>query len=325
MLRAALLSAPDVTYTDLPAVAELYAQFSTVLAGFAFAGLISVVLVPAVSPQPGREMLFAVKPLAATLVSMSLTSIVYSMLGGEVYMGPRTTSLFPIAAVPLSFSSVLILQSLIILFVGIERDSPRRLESLRAAAMTLRATVPVVSAVFILAVYSRLRDHFYEPGNAAGQYGTADVAFWVLCGGPLAFCLFTVTAHTVARHWLRGAMRSWPRKVARIFRGPADTHDVADKYVAQVVCRLALIGTIVCLALVSAVRAVLDPELALPIQIELAVTAGLAWFYIPLVVSAMTYGRYDDPENSGESRPPLGIEIRETDPRHGRSDSSELN
>jgi hypothetical protein len=308
----------EQTYTDLPAVAGQYAQLSGVLAGFAFAGLISVTLVPAMSVRPARETVVAVRPLAVTMFSLSMTSITYSMLAGENYIGPRTTSLFPVAATQFAFAPLVLLLAMIVLIVGIERDLPVRLEPLRSAAMTIRALITITWPVFVLAIYSRFRDHVYEPGNTAGHYGAADVLFWVLCGPPAVFGLIVVVAHVVARHWLRKVMRGWPRALARVFRTGATSADEADKHLVQVLLRIAMVGTLFCVGLVSGVRGVLTPETPLPLVVEVFVAGVMAWFCVPLTISAMTYGRYGDPREPGETAPILGIEVRETDPRHGR-------
>lgn len=308
------------TYTDLPAVAAQYAQLSAVLAGFAFAGLISVALVPAMSVRPARETAVAVRPLAVAMFSLMMTSVTYSMLAGEVYIGPRTTSLFPVAATQLTFAPLILLLAMIVLIVGIERDLPVRLEPLRSAVTTLRALITFTWPVFVLAIYSRLRDHVYEPGNTAGQYGAADVLFWVLCGPPTVFGLFVVVTHVVARHRLREIMHGWPRVLARVFRTGATSADEADKRLVRVLSRIAIVGTLFCVGLVSGARGVLSPETPLPLVIEVFIAGIMAWFGVPLTISAMTYGRYGDTREPGEKAPILGIEVRETDPRHGRPD-----
>ncbi|WP_454853873.1 hypothetical protein [Promicromonospora soli] len=318
MPLSSLVRMSEQTYTDLPALAAQYAQLSAVLAGFAFAGLISVALVPAMSVRPARETVVAVRPLAVTMFSLTMTSITYSMLAGEVYIGPRTTSLFPVAATQLTFAPLILLLALIVLIVGIERDLPVRLKPLRSAVTSLRGLITFTWPVFVLAIYSRLRDHVYEPGNTAGQYGAPDVLFWVLCGPPVVFGLIVAVAHVVARHRLRETMRGWPQVLARVLRAGVTSADEADKRLVRVLSRIAMVGTLFCVGLVSGARGMLSPETSLPLAVEVFVAGVMAWFCVPLTISAMTYGRYSDPREPGEKAPVLGIEVRETDPRHGR-------
>ncbi len=279
--------------TDFPALASEYAQLSGLLAGFAFAGLITLAVAPIMSHVPVRETMFALMPLIAVEISLVMSTVSYAMLAAEVTV-PRTTSMFPVAATSFTTAGTMLHYSLLVLLVGVERDTRAKVEGIRKAVAMLRGLAASGGLLFIVILYARIRDHVYAPDGLPESFGPVDWTYWSLSGVPFLVIAFLVVAHVVAGNWLAHVTHGWPRHLMRLSLRPTDTHEAANKQLMRALSIAAVTLSMVVVGIVSLVHTFLPPGSAPPTALLLLLTTVYALLGALIAVSGITYGRSDD-------------------------------
>ena len=133
-------------YQDFSAVSALYSQLAGVLAGFAFASLIAVLVAPLSNGSLVNRSWEAVSPLAATFVGLVATSLNYAIATGEKSRSARAALLETTAGFGFCVAGLMLFFSLLILIVGTSRDTVKRPVGTDQLLLVLRITIVFVVA-----------------------------------------------------------------------------------------------------------------------------------------------------------------------------------
>ncbi|MEX5255085.1 hypothetical protein [Kocuria arenosa] len=134
----------EVTY-DEAAVAALYSQLAGVLAGFAFAGILLIaterISASTVRSSNAREESLVL--LLAAFLGLSINSLTYAVIGGEVETYERAAVMHVLAGGGFGISALTLLAAILILI----SDIAPRLSSWTRHAVGLGA--PVVVSIYV--------------------------------------------------------------------------------------------------------------------------------------------------------------------------------
>ena len=190
---------------NLPAVAGFYSQLAGVLAGFGFAGLVTLIAAQLNSGTTATKTLESGTPLIGAFIALVTSSLNYAVVAGEPIGSARVAALHTIAGLGFSVAGVMLLYSILVLLRGLESDVPSSQATSNATANLLRTVIVLaISQIIVLLMWGGTRDHLIQ------KYGPAPNLFnldWVILG------LFGVTVATCIyfRVWLFNSPQHHPR------------------------------------------------------------------------------------------------------------------
>lgn len=128
---------------DFGTIAGCFSQLAAVLAGFAFAGLVTVIAAKLSSGDRAKDSMNSLGLLVASYLSMVMSSVAFAIVTGEGSYSDRGTTLMMIGGPGFCASSLVLLHAILILLHGVKRD-------VRSARLS--APVSLVRNTLVLAV-----------------------------------------------------------------------------------------------------------------------------------------------------------------------------
>ncbi len=213
---AAAFAAEESRFSNFPEIAGFYSQLAAVLAGFVFAGLITLIAAQLVSGNVADMALRSYRPLVSAFAGLVATSFNYAIIAGEGRDTHRLAELEVTGGLGFCVAAALMLYSIIVLLRGVEYDLSNRGAGSGRTANLLRSTVIFgVSPLLLVMEYAAVGDHLLANHSTAGFRGLdllALVLFLMTVGVAVA-----VTRRYPERKESRGAD---PRADARRQAGP---------------------------------------------------------------------------------------------------------
>lgn len=191
-------------FSNFPQIAGFYSQLAGVLAGFAFAGLITLIAAQLVSGSRADITLRSYRPLIGAFLGLVATSLNYAIVAGEDRDTPRLAELEVTAGLGFCVAALMALYSILVLLRGVQKDlSQDGLMSGRTADLLRGTLIFGVCPLLVVMMYGTVRDH-----NIA-KYGTAefrglDLAVAILLG--LTVCAIPVMVRNFRRPASSGRM-----------------------------------------------------------------------------------------------------------------------
>ena len=172
----------DVNAPDLSASAGLYSQLASVLAGFAFAAVITLVAAQLASSSNASRTLESGSPLVAAFIALTISSLDFAILAAERFGTARAAILQTLAAMGLSVACILLLYSILVLVRGLEQDAAKTRVASKVMSDLIRDLLIVaISPVTILLMWNGARDHVnFKYGPTAGFGGLDWIALITL-------------------------------------------------------------------------------------------------------------------------------------------------
>lgn len=184
-----LLAASSVS--NLPAVAGFYSQLAGVLAGFGFAGLITLIAAQLTSGHTAVRTLESASPLIGAFVALVTSSLNYAVIAGEQLGAARGAALVTIAGLGFSVGGVMLLYSLLVLLRGLELDVPSSQATSNATANLLRSFIVfAASPVLVLLMWGGTRDHLTRQYGSTSNLRGLDWVILGLLGVAIAVCIY---------------------------------------------------------------------------------------------------------------------------------------
>lgn len=144
---------------NLPQIAGLYSQLAGVLAGFAFATLTALVIAQVTSGTTTSRTLESFIPLVGAFIGLTVSSLNYAIVAGEVQGTARVADLQTVAGVGFAVAGLMLFYSLLVLLRGLEKDAPLSIDISERASKITRFIIGALVPVLTLLMYSGLRDH----------------------------------------------------------------------------------------------------------------------------------------------------------------------
>ncbi|WP_086672935.1 hypothetical protein [Amycolatopsis pretoriensis] len=156
-------------FSNFPQIAGFYSQLAGVLAGFAFAGLITLIASQLVSGSVADITLRSYRPLIGAFLGLVATSLNYAIVAGEDRDTPRLAELEVTAGLGFCVAALMVLYSILVLLRGVQTDLSGNGQMSGDTADLLRGTLIFgVCPLLVVMMYGTVRDH-----NIA-KYGSAD-------------------------------------------------------------------------------------------------------------------------------------------------------
>ncbi|MCC8246707.1 hypothetical protein [Saccharothrix luteola] len=176
---------------NFPAAAGFFSQLAGVMAGFAFASLITLIAAQLTTNHSAGKTLESGGPLLATFVALGVSSLDYAMVAGETAGTARVASLLTVSGVGFGVAGIMLLYSMLVLVRGLESDAPRSRAISHAMGNLIRAVIVfLLSPVVVLLTWSGARGHVIQKYGAAAGFTGLDWA-------ALSVLLFIVVVVTV--------------------------------------------------------------------------------------------------------------------------------
>jgi hypothetical protein len=152
------LASDAVTPTppDFSSTAGLYSQLAGVLAGFAFAGLVALVVAQFTSGTTAKFSFESFVPLISSFIGLVGTSLNYAIIAGEGQGYARAALLETVGGLGFAVAGLMLFYSLVVLLHGARADataSPQGTNSIITSAVTftrLTLVLGVAPAVIVL-------------------------------------------------------------------------------------------------------------------------------------------------------------------------------
>jgi len=177
-------------------VAGYYSQLAGVLAGFAFASLIALIIAEMDSGSKATYALQSYAPLLSTLISLIASSLNYAIIAGEKSHTSRAAALETSAGLGFSVAGFMLFFSLLVLLKGVEGDASTTTQSVAVdAARLLRFTMFFgLAPLMIILMYGGTWDHLLIKYGAQRGLKPLDVA---------AIALFVIVVVAAVAIWVR--------------------------------------------------------------------------------------------------------------------------
>lgn len=185
---------------NLSITAGFYSQFAGVLAGFAFAGLIALLIAHVSAGSSTNHSMRSIPPLLSTFVALVGSSLAYANATGVEGKLPEIASAVQSsAAVGLSTATLMLLFSLTILVRGVERDRSQAADDTQRTSTFLKNTIlgPVALLVMFNMVQSFDNHMVLKHGERDSWYYVTAV---VILGIALILQLVIWLRHRDNRH-----------------------------------------------------------------------------------------------------------------------------
>jgi hypothetical protein len=107
---------------DFGTVAGFFSQLAAVLAGFAFAGIITVIAAKLSSGDRAKDSMNSLGPLSASYLAMVMSSVEFAVIAGEGPYSGRGTTLMILAGSGFCAASLVLIYAVLVLLHGVEFD-----------------------------------------------------------------------------------------------------------------------------------------------------------------------------------------------------------
>jgi hypothetical protein len=161
MTRIAVVFAREESpFSNFPEIAGFYSQLAAVLAGFVFAGLITLIAAQLVSGNVADMALRSYRPLVSAFAGLVATSFNYAIIAGEDRDTGRLAELEVTAGLGFCVAAALMFYSIIVLLRGVEYDLSTKGAGSGRTANLLRSTLVFgVSPLLVVLEYGAIGDH----------------------------------------------------------------------------------------------------------------------------------------------------------------------
>lgn len=177
-------------FSNFPQIAGFYSQLAGVLAGFAFAGLITLIASQLVSGSVADITLRSYRPLIGAFLGLVATSLNYAIVAGEDRDTPRLAELEVTAGLGFCVAGSMALYSILVLLRGVQKDlSGNGTMSGRTADLLRGTLVFGVCPLLIIMMYGTVRDHnIAKYGNS--EFRGLDIAVLAVLVATLLYVPF---------------------------------------------------------------------------------------------------------------------------------------
>lgn len=152
---------------NFPAIAGLYSQLAGVLAGFAFASLIALIVAQITEKAEAPRSLLSYNPLIAAFISLVATSLNYAVIGGDQVGTGRETALETTAGIGFCVAGTMLMYSIFVLIRGVQSDVERGRDVTTRTANILRIVIVFgVSPLLTALLYGATRDSIVLQKNS---------------------------------------------------------------------------------------------------------------------------------------------------------------
>jgi hypothetical protein len=189
-------TSPEVDIPNFPVIAGLYSQLAGVLAGFAFAGLIALIVAQITVEAEAPRSLQSYSPMIAAFISLIATSLDYAIVAGDQASMGREAALEPAAGIGFCVAGTMLLYSILTLVRGVQKDVDRGRDVTKRTGDLLRIAIVLgVSPLLTALLYGGVRDSMILQTNSRTAFGWVDVTAMILfaanlLGGGVLFLLF---------------------------------------------------------------------------------------------------------------------------------------
>lgn len=163
------------TSANLPALASLYSQLAGVLAGFAFAALITLMAAQLATNASGST-LKSSAPLLAAFLALAIASLNYALLAGEGAESTRLATLQASSGAGFGVAGMMLLYSILAFVRGLEVDASNSASVSSEMAKLIRlAIILAVCPLILLLIWGGVRDHLTAKYGPAVGFTALDV------------------------------------------------------------------------------------------------------------------------------------------------------
>lgn len=179
-------------FSNFPQIAGFYSQLAGVLAGFAFAALITLIASQLVAASSLDMTLRSYRPLISAFLGLVATSLNYAIIAGEERDTARLAELEITAGAGFCVAALMVLYAILVLLRGVEKDlAAAGTMSGRTADLLRNTLVFGVCPLLTVMMYGTLRDHnLVKYGDS--QFRGLDLAALIILALTIALWPFMI-------------------------------------------------------------------------------------------------------------------------------------
>jgi hypothetical protein len=203
-LTAELSNSSDIP--NFPTIAAAYSQLAGLLAGFAFASLIALIVAQITVDTEAPRSLRSYTPLIAAFISLVMASLDYAVVAGDQSGTGRAAALETTAGIGFCIAGTMLLFSILTLVRGVEKDVERgRAVTRRTGNMLCAVVVFGLSPLLTALLYGGIRDSGILQHDSNSYFDPVDV---------FALVLFVVNVGSGS--WIFFRYRAKPKHLPRL-------------------------------------------------------------------------------------------------------------